>query len=395
MNRYRILTVTPFFPPDGGGLSYHVFEINKILKKRGNDITIIAPKHLGNKKLNNYENFRIYRINSIFLPGWPYSTMKSVSIPIDFGRKIKSIIKNEKFDIVHVHGHHYPISWMAIDSAKKQGIPVVLTLHGMWSLNPNILGGKSRFEEFFNSNKFRKILKKINVVIGQTSQIVNYAKKYETTTIKHFVIPNGVNTEIYSENYGKKIEFRKKFGLDASSKVILFATRLEEVKGTIEFTSAVEKIVKEKQVEVIIAGTGSLEKIVRQRLNNFKNVHIMGWYPSESIHELYLASDIFVMPSKFEALPLSLLEAMNAGLHIIYTAVGGIPEIINHYSNRTLLGKVTSHQIEGALRNAILSNKTKDIQSSLKFARTFDWEKITDNTLSAYENCISPKKFGD
>jgi len=93
MNRYRILTVTPFFPPDGGGLSYHVFEINKILKKRGNDITIIAPKHLGNKKLNNYENFRIYRINSIFLPGWPYSTMKSVSIPIDFGRKIKSIIK--------------------------------------------------------------------------------------------------------------------------------------------------------------------------------------------------------------------------------------------------------------------------------------------------------------
>jgi len=242
MTKFRILTVTPFFPPDGGGLPNHVFKINTILAKRGNDVSIIAPKHLGHSKFQKYENFRVYRINSIYLPGWPYSTLKSISIPLDFGRKINSIIQKEKFDIVHVHGHHYPISWMAINSAKKQGMPIILTMHGMWSLNPNTLGGKSRLEEFFNTNKFRKILSKINALIGQTSQIVNYAKKYETTTIKHFVIPNGVDTEIYSENYGKKIEFRKKFGLDASSKVILFATRLEEVKGTIEFTSAVEKI---------------------------------------------------------------------------------------------------------------------------------------------------------
>jgi len=395
MNRYRILTVTPFFPPDVGGLPNHVFEINKILKNRGNDVTIIAPKHLKEKGFQNSENFRIIRINSIYLPGWPFSTLKSISLPIDFGKKINVIIRNEKFDIVHVHGHHYPISWLAIDAAKNQKIPIILTMHGMWSLNPKILGGKSKIEEIFNSYKFRRILTKVNAVIGQTSKIINYAKKYEKKPIKHFVIPNGVNTKIYLKNFGKKIEFRKKYGIEPSRKVILFATRLEEVKGINEFTSAVEKIIHDKKVEVIIAGTGSLEKFVHQRLGNIKNVHIMGWHPSESIHELYLASDIIVMPSKFEALPLTLLEAMNAGLHIIYTAVGGIPEIINQYSNRTLLSEVSSHEIEGALRNAILRNNTKDIKSSILFARQFDWEKIVDDTISVYENCISKKKIDD
>src|SRR5437870_4392872 len=104
----KILTVTPFFPPDKSGIANHVLNLNLNLVKQGYDISIIAPKHLGDKLSAADNNFRqIFRINSFYLPGWPYHSLKSMSIPTDFGLKIRSIIQNGNFDVVHAHGHHY------------------------------------------------------------------------------------------------------------------------------------------------------------------------------------------------------------------------------------------------------------------------------------------------
>src|SRR2546426_4368219 len=142
MSKYKILSITPFFPPDTGGISNHVINLNSNLVMEGHSVSIITPKRTGIKIPNVAGGFKqVFRINSVFLLGWPYPTLRSVSIPLDFGRKIDAVIRSENFDVVHVHGHHYPISWMALKSARKHRVPSVLTLHGMYALNPNVLGG--------------------------------------------------------------------------------------------------------------------------------------------------------------------------------------------------------------------------------------------------------------
>lgn len=390
MKKYKILTVTPFFPPDiSGGLVNHVVNININSAKLGNDISIIAPKHLRDKIHLSHENFKhVFRINSIYLLGWPYSTLRSMSFPLDFGLKIESIIRKGNFDIVHVHGHHYPISYLAIKSAHRHGIPTVLTLHGMYALNPNVLGGRSRIEDFFNKYAFRNILSKANAVIGPTEQITNYAKQFSKENVKHYTIPNGTNTNIYKENLGRKKEYRQKYNIGQDSKVVFFCGRFEEVKGIIEFANALKYVIKNKQVEVLIVGGGSLEYLIRSILHGVNRIHILKWQPPDKIHELYIASDIFVIPSKFEALPLTIIEAMNAGLHIAYTPVGGIPDILKEYSEKTILTEGSSNEIQSVLTTLVshfsITNKMHD---SLIYAQKFDWHHITIETSKVYAEC--------
>lgn len=391
MTKYEILTITPFFEPDIGGIATHVLNLGKKLVEQGNNISIIAPKRISDKLETWNSNFKhVFRINSIYLPPFPYPTLKSVSIPIDFGLKIRSIIRNGNFDIVHVHGHHYPISWIAINSAHKYGIPSVLTLHGMYALNPNVLGGKSRTEDFFNRYVFSKILSKTNAVIGLTEEVTNYAKRFGKDSTKYFTIPNGVNVAIYADNLKRKIEYRRKYHINEFSTVVLFCGRFEQVKGIIEFSEAAKNIVKKDGVEVVIVGGGSLEPTIQSILKDVDGIHLLKWQPSEKIHELYIASDIFVIPSKFEALPLTIIEAMSAGLHILYTPVGGIPEILKRYSRKTTLAKVSADEIYDVL-NDLIPNFSASDTLSFTYAQKFDWSNIAISTNQVYEECINAK----
>lgn len=79
------------------------------------------------------------------------------------------------------------------------------------------------------------------------------------------------------------------------------------------------------------------------------NVHILGDIPSESVKSYLQAADVFVLPSRDEALPVSLLEAMAFGKSIIATKVGGVPEIIDHEVNGLLVDNEDAQGIADSL----------------------------------------------
>jgi glycosyltransferase involved in cell wall biosynthesis len=389
MSKYKILSVTPFFPPDIGGISNHVMNLNSNLVLEGHSVSMMTPKRLGAKIPLDAGSFKqMLRINSVFLPGWPYPTLRSVSIPLDLGHRIDATIKDENFDVIHVHGHHYPISWMVLKSAHKHGIPCILTLHGMYALNPNVLGGKSWIEDCFNKYIFKNLLLKSNAVIGLTDHITNYAKKFGGNAIKYFTIPNGVNTTIYTQNRMKKNEYRKKFHIPENKIVILFSGRFEKVKGIIEFAQAAKNIVQNNNVEVVIVGAGSLESQLKSTIGKTDGIHLLHWLPMDQIHELYIASDIFIIPSRFEALPIAVIEAMNAGLHIVYTPVGGIPDILKGYSLKTVLQNISIDEIQKTLKLLVSNFSVGDSSDSMIYAQKFDWKNISHETIKVYSEFI-------
>ena len=202
---FNVLVVTPFFPPFGGGIGNHVLNLTRCLTKLGNTVSIISPKQDREINPEHLEHFKkVHIISSFHLLGWPYPTLRRLIIPKDFGLKIQSVIRNGDFDIVHAHGHHYPFSWFAIKSAKKFGIPSVLTIHGMYALNPYVHGGKTKIEDLFNKYFFKKMLYNSTAVIGLTEKIISYAKVFGNPLLKYFIIPNGANVHLYKENKRKK-----------------------------------------------------------------------------------------------------------------------------------------------------------------------------------------------
>ena len=385
----HVLTVTPFFPPTKGGVSIHVLQVTKNLTEIGTTISLITPK-LEKKISQYYEHFKnVYEINSFYLPGWPYPTLRSVSIPKDLGSQIKSIIRNGDFDFIHVHGHHYPFSWYAVKSAKKYEIPTVLTLHGMYALNPNVVGGKTRMENLFNKYFFKKTFSNINAVIGLTSQVTKYSKIFTNESAKYYTIPNGVDVMLYQENLKRKKEYREQYNIDKNSIVILFRGRFEHVKGILEFAKAAKNIVKNDKIEIVIVGGGSLAASLKEVISGINRIHLFDWQPEAKIHELYIASDIFVIPSRFEALPIAIMEAMNAGLHIVYTAVGGISDILKKYPRKTLIKNISHLEIEDVLSQVISNFDIENVNESLSYACNFDWKNIAKDTFQVYAECIT------
>jgi len=390
MTNYKILAVTPHFPPDSGGIANHVFNLNINLVKQGNKVSIIAPKGIREQITELEQNFdQVFRLSSFYFPGWPYPTMQSMSIPLKVGKEIQNIMKNGSFDFIHVHGHHYPISWIAINAAKKFGIPCVLTMHGMYALNPNVKDGRTKIEDYFNKYYFTKILAKTTAVIGTTEIVLNYAKKFGKDSIEYFKISNGVNTLQFKDNLKRKAEYRRKYNIDNDKLVILFRGRFEHVKGVIEFAKAAIKIIKNKNIEIILLGGGPLESSVKEILNGIDRIHILGWQPLEQIHELYIASDIFVMPSRLEAQGITVIEAMQAGLHIVYSPIGGIPETVEGYSAKTQLNEVSVNEIHKVLTDLISNfSKKNNFESSNSNTQNFDWSHIATETCKVYEACL-------
>jgi glycosyltransferase involved in cell wall biosynthesis len=128
--------------------------------------------------------------------------------------------------------------------------------------------------------------------------------------------------------------------------------RLEDQKGHAYLLQALPAMLAEiPDVTVLLAGDGrlrpSLEKLA-QDLQVADRVRFLG--TRRDMPLIYRATDVFVLPSLWEGLPLALLEAMGAGLPVVATQVGGIKEVVRDREN----GRLIPPRNPGALAAAVM-----------------------------------------
>ncbi|MGB3519076.1 MAG: glycosyltransferase family 4 protein, partial [Elainellaceae cyanobacterium] len=121
---------------------------------------------------------------------------------------------------------------------------------------------------------------------------------------------------------------------------IIFLGRIGHRKGSFDVIKAFAKAMPHFSCPVILqmAGDGEIEK-AKQLVKSFQledQIHLLGWIGQDQRNQVLSESNIFVLPSYNEGLPLSLLEAMSWGLPVITSPVGGIPEVIEHNKNGIL-----------------------------------------------------------
>ncbi|HEY0055079.1 MAG TPA: glycosyltransferase [Pedobacter sp.] len=115
-----------------------------------------------------------------------------------------------------------------------------------------------------------------------------------------------------------------------------------------------------RSIELVIAGDGP-SKVSLEALSlklGIKNITFLGFI--DSVATLLNSSDIFVLPSKFESFPLTILEAMNYNLPIVATNTGGISELVQHNLNGFVVEFNDSHSLSKYLL-ALIENKERRI----------------------------------
>lgn len=169
------------------------------------------------------------------------------------------------------------------------------------------------------------------------------------------IVPNGIDvTQFQSANEIRKKEIRERLFLPVNKKIFIAVGRLREQKGYPYLLEAVKEFKEYTQnFLVLILGEGE-ERTQMERyihLNSLADVIKLCGNQS-NVHEYLSASDVFIMPSLWEGLPIALLEAAATGLSVIATDVGGIREVVTGDGGR-LLSPRSSKEIYDAMRRAI------------------------------------------
>jgi glycosyltransferase involved in cell wall biosynthesis len=112
----------------------------------------------------------------------------------------------------------------------------------------------------------------------------------------------------------------------------LFLGRISTTKGAFVMFEAFAALPPHmsSRVRLVFAGDGEVEKLRALAKQYSYDIDVHSWVDSTQRDALLAASDVFVLPSFFEGLPMSLLEAMAAGLPVITTPVGGIPDVVTN-----------------------------------------------------------------
>jgi len=164
------------------------------------------------------------------------------------------------------------------------------------------------------------------------------------------VILNGINIDPFREHFDRET-FRKSIGVPTGALVVGTVGRLNEVKRQDLLLRAFAAVKAEHPAAwLLVVGDGPLRDSLRElscQLNIEKSVHFAGY---QSHPERYLRMmDVFALTSRLEGLPLAILEAWAAGLPVVASAVGGVPDLVKHGRNGMLFAFADEKSLVGML----------------------------------------------
>ena len=332
MNEERkILVIPSWYPPDGG---YFFKEHSEALKMTGMEVDVLVNRVVGIRKLRrlgrgDWSRFRIKDesglrvIRSVYLkiPGnenlnikrWSKQTFKL------FNRYISEFGKP---DIILAHS----ATWAGYAAAlinKKHGVPFIITEHRsffVWTTPESREMIRPFYIPYFR--EAYNLCKKL--ILVSSSMKKGILEFFPEITGKISVIPNMVNTAYFNMPAGKRA---------TDQFVFIFAGRLTHVKGLDVLTESFMQLttMTDKDLVLKILGKGeernNLEEFIQTYGMNGK-IEMLGRVSREQVLEEFQRANCFVLPSRYEAFGVVLIEAMATGLPVIATRSGGPEGIV-------------------------------------------------------------------
>lgn len=292
--------------------------------------------------------------------------------------KLDALFKKYRPTVVHTHlgGIVY-----AFVLAMKYRTPVrIHTLHSL--AEPEMGAGPSRRVRLL-AFKYR-IGSFVPVAIAE-----EVARTFESlyNYPKPVVIPNGIPTEMFTPDVETRRRVRRSIGASPQAIVLIHVGRFAAVKNHEMLVRAFAQLQPSESapLELWLVGDGELRETIQQQVHALgleSRVRFLG--VRNDVPDLLRAADVFVFPSRWEGNPLSVLEAMAAGLPVVATAVGGVPELVEDGVSGIL---VPNEDLEGLTTAMLRMVQQPDLRAQMgRAARCRAVERFDiQQTVRAYE----------
>lgn len=265
-------------------------------------------------------------------------------------------------------------SLAAVLAARFRRIPSILVIMSQPQPRRNVLPGYERLLDY--------------LVFSYTKKLVLNSVRQCQALIELRGAPAGRVCTVY--NGIVDVESVRAQPLLSSTEVVLGVTcRLDPMKGLDDLIRALALIESQYDVKLRIVGEGehlAFLKELAQQLGLGERVIFVGFKSGQELLDEYNLLDIYVFPSHWEGLPYAVLEAMRAGLPIIATAVGGIPEAIRDEREGLLVPPRTPELLKEAIGRLIGDHKQARAlgdAARLRFRAMFSLEKMHADFVAA------------
>lgn len=302
--------------PTFGGSGVIATELGMFLARRGHKVHFITysqPVRLDVLEPNIY----YHEVNVHDYPLFQYQPYE-----LALSSKMVDVALKYKLEVLHVHyaiPHAYA-AYTAKSILKEKGlnVQVVTTLHGT---DITLVG---------RNPSYRPV---VNFSINKSDVVTSVSESLRADTFDFFeiereieVIPNFIDLNLYQPDDSCKNNFAKE-----GEKIITHVSNFREVKRIKDVVSIFANLYKEIPSVLLMIGDGPEKERAReqaQKLGIGKKVKFLG--KTTDVERLLCISDLFLLPSEKESFGLAALEAMGAGVPVISSNTGGLPEVNIH-----------------------------------------------------------------
>lgn len=385
----KILLVN-HFPLVGSGSGVYVMNIAKSLEQKGHEVCIIMPENT--TQIMNIDNVKIHPVffkreeeiegqldfNFPCMDPHPrsnllFNNMTELQIKLyerAFRTAIEEEIKEFQPDIIHAQ-HIWIISGLLND----YNIPYVITSHGAEFITYK----RTDIFDHYGKNAVEGCKKIIAISNDNIQEIID---KFPEAKDKITFIKNGYNSQdFFIEDFDKK-EVLKRFSINGEfDRIVLFVGRISKMKG-LDVLLRAAKLYETEKTLTIIVGDGEYRNELNELKEKLKlrNIVFLGSKGHEELRLLYNISDVLVLPSRKEALPLVAIEALACGTPAVVTNQSGMDDIITKEVG--LLFDIDNEKMLVEKINLILDKKI-----------VFEKEKIADYAKNNYSQEILMDKL--
>lgn len=344
------------------------------LQTLGNRVDVFVPNRCGT---NGRIAFRdgAYRVD--------YRTLRYELFPVAAARpvyrQLKTLLHEQEYDLVAVHITSDSFLALTVKACNALDIPVVAHYHGLnvWEEFAPVHPCR---QKLFAARRCR-ILQRTQGAVGVSDKVSDILRRRLNVPVQ--TVYNGVDTGLF---------IRKPRG-DGAFRVIGVGN-LIEIKGFSYLLEAFASLHRElPDCRLDILGDGALRKpltALAEQLGVSDVVTFHGKVPYDRVAEEMAKSNLFVLPSFYEALGCVYLEAMGCGLPTIGVAGMGIDEIIAHGENGLLVKPKDSRDLYEKMRlvatDAELANQLAE--NGAETARQYTWDASAQTLNRFYEACI-------
>jgi UDP-glucose:(heptosyl)LPS alpha-1,3-glucosyltransferase len=236
--------------------------------------------------------------------------------------------------------------------------------------------------------------KKFVAVSSLTKDI--FLQEYNINPDKVAVINPGVDLNDYAQHNKDSVRntIRRELGINIADPVILFVSMNYEIKGLDDILFSLAKLkTQNRKFKFIVAGKGNIKKYKKmaQDVQIISDVIFTGPVNKDKIIKLYLASDLYMMLSKFDTFGNVVLEAMAAGLPVIISSNVGAKDLVQEGGNGFIISNTSDSDYIAAKITLLLDKNIRGqlAEAAYKTAAQNTWDDVTKKYAILYENILA------